>query len=338
VIFDLDGTLADVSHRLHYVRGATPDWSAFFAACPDDAPHEAAIALWNMINSAVDAGVGEHTGIARFICSGRPESCRAATVDWLRKHGIFDWQYVLLMRGDDDRRPDHVVKRDMLRSIRGHGYEPLFAVDDRPSVVRMWRENGVTCFACDDAPWREPQAIAFGTTEFPYAGKTLLTLTVGPTQSGKTSWLVDASVGVLNDGPGFYLAWSHVLSSDQVRRDLHDGEYVYDPVENARVFAALYAVARARLNAGLPTVIDATHLRRRERLAAADLAPGGSRVRYLVFDRSLGDKLDTRREEIPEETVWRQDRVFASQLKDVLAGDGRPGVDMVDLRVYKRDG
>jgi len=32
-IFDIDGTLADVSHRLHYITGETKDWDAFFAAC-----------------------------------------------------------------------------------------------------------------------------------------------------------------------------------------------------------------------------------------------------------------------------------------------------------------
>ena len=37
-IFDLDGTLADVGHRLHYISGNPKSWRSFFAACADDAP------------------------------------------------------------------------------------------------------------------------------------------------------------------------------------------------------------------------------------------------------------------------------------------------------------
>jgi len=36
VIFDLDGTLADCSHRVHHVRHGKRDWNAFYAGIPDD--------------------------------------------------------------------------------------------------------------------------------------------------------------------------------------------------------------------------------------------------------------------------------------------------------------
>jgi hypothetical protein len=41
----------------------------------------------------------------------------------------------------------------MLKHIRGGGYQVEFAVDDRPTVVKMWRANGVPCFVCDDTEW-----------------------------------------------------------------------------------------------------------------------------------------------------------------------------------------
>ena len=31
-VFDLDGTLADVRHRLHHIEGRRRDWDAFFSA------------------------------------------------------------------------------------------------------------------------------------------------------------------------------------------------------------------------------------------------------------------------------------------------------------------
>lgn len=32
-IFDLDGTVADLTHRLHFITGETKDWDGFHGAC-----------------------------------------------------------------------------------------------------------------------------------------------------------------------------------------------------------------------------------------------------------------------------------------------------------------
>lgn len=49
VVFDLDGTLADIRHRVHFVRGTSkPDWSSFFLAC--------AQALARYVKTLVTAG------------------------------------------------------------------------------------------------------------------------------------------------------------------------------------------------------------------------------------------------------------------------------------------
>jgi hypothetical protein len=37
-VFDIDGVLADVRHRLHLVEGRPKDWDGFFAAAADDPP------------------------------------------------------------------------------------------------------------------------------------------------------------------------------------------------------------------------------------------------------------------------------------------------------------
>lgn len=45
-LFDIDGTLADLTHRLHHIQPplmadghyGPKDWDAFFAACKDDKP------------------------------------------------------------------------------------------------------------------------------------------------------------------------------------------------------------------------------------------------------------------------------------------------------------
>ena len=37
-IFDIDGTIADLTHRLHYIQSIKPDWKAFNSNVMDDAP------------------------------------------------------------------------------------------------------------------------------------------------------------------------------------------------------------------------------------------------------------------------------------------------------------
>lgn len=138
VIIDLDGTLCDVSHRVHFVKSAVPDWQGFFDACIDDTPNAAVVALVNMAMLA-------HYAI--LYVSGRPATHRAQTEAWLAQYGL-DYHQRLLMRPTGDYRPDQVVKRELYEQhIAGH-YEVLFTVDDRKQVVQMWRELGLTCLQC----------------------------------------------------------------------------------------------------------------------------------------------------------------------------------------------
>lgn len=37
-IFDIDGTIADLSHRLPHIQKEPKDWDAFFGCVADDAP------------------------------------------------------------------------------------------------------------------------------------------------------------------------------------------------------------------------------------------------------------------------------------------------------------
>jgi hypothetical protein len=37
-IFDLDGTIAHIDHRKHFIEGERKSWSRFYKACVDDTP------------------------------------------------------------------------------------------------------------------------------------------------------------------------------------------------------------------------------------------------------------------------------------------------------------
>lgn len=135
IIFDLDGTLANLDHRLSYVKHKPKNWKAFFAGVADDKPIDIIVRLFKQLDS---------TGKNRLIiCSGRSASCRVETEFWLAEHDI---NYTALyMRDEGDFRADDIIKKELLDEIRADGFEPVLVFDDRQRVVDMWRENGLTC-------------------------------------------------------------------------------------------------------------------------------------------------------------------------------------------------
>lgn len=140
IIIDLDGTLCNVSHRVHFVKAQPPNWPAFFDACVDDTPNPAVVTLHDM---------ARHSGIAVIYVSGRPGTHRILTEAWLKHHGV-DGHIMLLMRPAGDYRPDAVVKRELFDQYIAGIHNIVFTVDDRDQVVRMWRELGLTCLQCAD--------------------------------------------------------------------------------------------------------------------------------------------------------------------------------------------
>jgi hypothetical protein len=80
VVFDLDGTLANIEHRLGYVRSKPKNWRAFDAGIPNDAVNPYTAAVFNaMYNEGHDI----------VFASGRSEDTRSATVAWLEANGFW---------------------------------------------------------------------------------------------------------------------------------------------------------------------------------------------------------------------------------------------------------
>lgn len=137
IIVDLDGTLSDISHREHHVRGkGNKNWKAFFEGIAGDKKNEAVVALYDM------AVKGGYTVI---LLTGRPEDYRIPSEEWLREHKLDDY-FALFMRPHNVNKPDTEVKGDIYdRFIKPH-FKVLFTVEDRDQVVQMWRAKGLTCF------------------------------------------------------------------------------------------------------------------------------------------------------------------------------------------------
>lgn len=163
VVFDIDGTLANASHRLHLITDPEhfvikdglpkPDWESFLAPgmTSKDTPIEP---IWEVLNAL-------HRLRHRILfITARPERERDATYAWLTRRdctvrGQFgDWHHQLrdcarplsmYMRADGDRRPSEVVKRESLQKARTDGYDPVLVFEDRVTDTAMWRSEGLLC-------------------------------------------------------------------------------------------------------------------------------------------------------------------------------------------------
>jgi predicted kinase len=124
VIVDVDGTIAINVDRDYY------DLTKVL----DDAPHEAVCALVKMFYEQ---------GFKIIIVSGREDICRDDTMTWLQCHSIP--YHELHMRQAGDRRKDAVVKEEIYHQQIKPRFTVWYALDDRDSVVNMWRSLGIMC-------------------------------------------------------------------------------------------------------------------------------------------------------------------------------------------------
>lgn len=130
VLCDIDGTVADCSHRQHYVAGEKKDWKGFFSEMSSDTVRTEVVDLVKM---------NEDAGHEIIFVTARPERYRKETVEWLHQLGIS--YLTVIMRRDNDTRPDTVVKQEMYDMYFKDKYDIQFVYDDRPSVLKVWRDN-----------------------------------------------------------------------------------------------------------------------------------------------------------------------------------------------------
>lgn len=146
-VFDVDGVVADVRHRLHFIAARPKDWAAFFAAAADDPPLVTGVDLARELAATQEL----------VWLTGRPETLRAVTRDWLAAQGLPVRD--LVMRREYDRRPARIMKRDRLRRLSGE-FEISVVVDDDPEVIDMVRAEGLPARLADWVPRETPLARA----------------------------------------------------------------------------------------------------------------------------------------------------------------------------------
>ena len=128
-VFDIDGVLADVRHRLHHLQARPQRWNAFFLEAERDP-------LLGEGATRLRAAQTEHDVV---YLTGRPERNRTLTRTWLAAHGLPTGP--LYMRPDDDHRPARWVKRNTLRRL-AQTRTIASVLDDDPAVVAVLCADG----------------------------------------------------------------------------------------------------------------------------------------------------------------------------------------------------
>lgn len=168
VLCDIDGTLSDLTERQAIIApqacprcdglkveykadsgkqikckscygsgNKSKDWYNFYKRVSQDKPRQSIIDLINKFY---------RDGYIVCLTSGRPIKWAELetgkeTVQWLKDVGV-SYDHIF-MRQSGDKRPDTEVKQEILNQLPKERIAYVF--DDRDSVVKMWRSNGLTC-------------------------------------------------------------------------------------------------------------------------------------------------------------------------------------------------
>ena len=145
VVVDLDGTLANIDHRLHFVKREKPDWDGFYEACVNDTPNEWCVHLIRAMAAS---------GFRVLVISARSKVVEEQSHKWIYTYvGERPYRPLILLREERDYTPDDELK---IKWLNSYGKERiLFVVDDRQRVVDMWRKEGLVCLQCYSWPeWK----------------------------------------------------------------------------------------------------------------------------------------------------------------------------------------
>jgi len=149
VIFDIDGTVCDITQRLHHINFNASihykpeyfkkNWEKFYEDCIHDEPKDKMIQLLHHLQMFCDI---------KFF-TGRSDQVRAQTVEWLDKN-IQLLTVDVIMRKKGDYRPDFEIKKEMYEALSSEDKSRILCVfEDRDQVVEMWRSFGLTCCQVD---------------------------------------------------------------------------------------------------------------------------------------------------------------------------------------------
>ncbi len=139
IIVDIDGTIADFTHRLALMRAEAPSgvFTESQKASINDPSYPWCVNLVLTYHNA---------GYQIIFLTARSERYRESTIEWLTANIDPSISYILHMRPNYDERSDELVKMDVYYELIEPLYDVELALDDRDKVVAMWRDDvGIPC-------------------------------------------------------------------------------------------------------------------------------------------------------------------------------------------------
>lgn len=136
IVCDLDKTLCLIGNRDPYDA----------SDCESDIPNVPVVKTLEAMSN---------DGYEIIFVSGRKIKFIEPTISWLKKHLsqriVANLHPRLFMRDNKDQRADHLIKKEIYLNKIEPNWDILLVIDDRPSVVRMWRcELNLTVFQVND--------------------------------------------------------------------------------------------------------------------------------------------------------------------------------------------
>jgi phosphoglycolate phosphatase-like HAD superfamily hydrolase len=131
VVFDLDGTLCDMSWRLCKIKETPKKWEAFNMLSQYDRP------IWSTVRKLLEYYAQDFTVI---LMTGRGIYAQSITEAWLEKHNIP--YHTLIMRSRNDSSAQSNVKYEFLLGLKKDGIDVQAIYDDDITVCTFLKEKG----------------------------------------------------------------------------------------------------------------------------------------------------------------------------------------------------
>ena len=124
---DIDGILANCSHRLHYLENK--DYDNFYKEVVNDVPY---VRNRTALNAMAEGYNGKIV-----LLTGRPERTRKDTETWLTKYYDIPADTVIVMREDGDHRKAPEVKSELaLKYVEDNDIKACMVLDDMEDNVQ----------------------------------------------------------------------------------------------------------------------------------------------------------------------------------------------------------
>lgn len=156
-ILDIDGTLADGSHRHHLIEGPNPDWKAFLT------PEQV------LKDTPMPGSGGVLIELARrgyefIVLTGRNESLRSATKEWLVHHfasSLGHYPQLIMRPKGSEEIASAYKERHVFDSAVWGKFDEILAFDDDAYMWPVYARHGAIPFKapeCWDLMFPKPTA------------------------------------------------------------------------------------------------------------------------------------------------------------------------------------